>query len=81
MAHATSHVGATSAGSRRLRGGAQNIEVILRDDELANVQEMERVAMEVLGPLVNRDEQVGDVRGAGGLIGVEFATRWKRSPR
>jgi 4-aminobutyrate aminotransferase-like enzyme len=75
MAHATSHVGATFGWAPAACVGAlENIEAILRDDVLANVQEMERVALEVLGPLVDRYEQVGDVRAAGGLIGVEFVT-------
>ena len=75
MAHATNHVGATFGWPPAACVAAlENIEAILRDDVLANVQEMERVAYEVLGPLVDRFEQVGDVRAAGGLIGVEFVT-------
>ena len=56
------------------RAALTNIENIIRDGVLDNVQEMERVALEVLGPLVDRFEQVGDVRAAGALIGVEFVT-------
>ena len=75
MAHATNHVGATFGWTPAACVAAlENIEAILRDDVLANVREMERVALEVLGPLVDRHEQVGDVRAAGGLIGVEFVT-------
>ena len=75
MAHATNHVGATFGWTPAACVAAlENIEAILRDDVLANVREMERVALEVLGPLVDRYEQVGDVRAAGGLIGVEFVT-------
>ncbi len=41
-------------------------------DVLANVREIEAIALEELGPLVERHEQVGDVRAAGALIGIEF---------
>ncbi len=75
MANATAHVGATFGWAPAACVAAlENINAIIRDDVLANVQEMERVALEVLGPLVDRFEQVGDVRAAGGLIGVEFVT-------
>ena len=51
MAHATSHVGATFGWTPAACVGAlENIEAILRDDVLANVREMERVALEVLEP-------------------------------
>ena len=75
MANATNHVGSTFGWPPAASVAAlENINAILRNDVLANVQEMERVAYEVLGPLVDRFEQVGDVRAAGGLIGVEFVT-------
>lgn len=75
MLNATSHVGATFGWAPAACVGAlSNIEQILRDGVLENVQEMERVAYEVLAPLVDVHEQVGDVRAAGGLIGVEFVT-------
>ena len=75
MAQRTNHVGGTFGWTpAACVGRSTNIETILRDDVLANVQEMERVALEVLGPLVDRFEQVGDVRAAGALIGVEFVT-------
>jgi 4-aminobutyrate aminotransferase-like enzyme len=75
MRDSTMHVGGTFAWPpAACQAALTNIEAILRDDVLANVREMERVALEVLGPLVERYEQVGDVRAAGGLIGVEFVT-------
>ena len=75
MRDSTMHVGGTFAWPpAACEGALTNIENILRDRVLDNVQEMERVALEVLGPLVDRHEQVGDVRAAGGLVGVEFVT-------
>jgi 4-aminobutyrate aminotransferase-like enzyme len=75
MASATNHVGGTFAWTpAACEGALENIEAILRDDVLANVREMEGIALEVLTPLTERHEQVGDVRAAGGLVGVEFVT-------
>ena len=75
MRDSTMHVGGTFAWPpAACEGALTNIENIIRDGVLDNVQEMERVALEVLGPLVERFEQVGDVRAAGALIGVEFVT-------
>src|SRR6185369_10169883 len=50
-------------------GALASIEGILEENVLANVAEIERVALEELTPLIGRVPQVGD---AGALIGVEF---------
>ena len=39
-----------------------------------NVAELERIAKEELVPLVERHEQVGDVRVVGAMVGIEFVT-------
>jgi len=48
------------------------IEVFERDDVLDNVKKLEETAIEVLEPLVDRFEVVGDVRIKGTYIAVEF---------
>ena len=56
-------------GPRSAEPGAP---AILAHDVLANVQELEAIALEELVPPVERHEQVGDVRAAGALVGIEF---------
>lgn len=75
MAESELHVGGTFAWTPAACAGAHaSIDTILADDVLANVWEIERIAQEELGPLVDRYPQVGDVRTAGALIGIEFVT-------
>ena len=67
------HVGGTFAWTPAAAAGAlASIDAILDENVLANVAEIERITFEELGPLVQRVQQVGDVRAAGALIGVEF---------
>jgi 4-aminobutyrate aminotransferase-like enzyme len=67
------HVGGTFAWTPAAAAGAlASIDGILEENVLANVAEIERVALEELTPLIERVPQVGDVRAAGALIGVEF---------
>jgi len=53
-------------------GALANIDAILRDGILDHVQELARIAEDRLTPLIDRIEQVGDVRVAGALMGIEF---------
>ena len=55
-------------------GALASIEGLLADDgaAIANARAIEAAAHEELDPLVERFEQVGDVRASGALIGVEF---------
>lgn len=67
------HLGGTFAWTPAAVAGAlTSIDQILETGALANAMEIQRIAGEELGPLVGRYEQVGDVRAAGALIGVEF---------
>lgn len=61
-------------------GAIAGIERLSSGDVLANVMAIERIAIEELGPLIDEIEQVGDVRAAGALVGVEFVVD-KRSIR
>lgn len=53
-------------------GALANIDQILRDRVLDNVMQIETTALSILGALVDSIEQVGDVRVAGAMIGIEF---------
>jgi 4-aminobutyrate aminotransferase-like enzyme len=53
-------------------GALKSIEVMERDRVLNNVADLERHALERLGPLVSRYEIVGDVRIKGLYIALEF---------
>jgi 4-aminobutyrate aminotransferase-like enzyme len=67
------HGGGTFAWTPAAAAGAlASLDAIIADDVLANVRELEAIALAELGPLVERHEQVGDVRAAGALIGIEF---------
>jgi 4-aminobutyrate aminotransferase-like enzyme len=67
------HVGGTFAWTPAAAAGAlASIDGILEETVLSNVAAIERIALEELTPLVDRIAQVGDVRAAGALIGVEF---------
>jgi 4-aminobutyrate aminotransferase-like enzyme len=73
MAASDIHGGGTFAWTPAAAAGAlTSIDAILAGDVLANVKELETIALEELGPLVERQERVGDVRAAGALVGVEF---------
>lgn len=75
MADSKLHIGGTFAWTPAACAGAlASIDAILAGGVLENVREIERIAREELGPLVDRVEQVGDVRTAGALIGIEFVT-------
>ena len=67
------HGGGTFAWTPAAAAGAlASLDAIIAGDVLANVREIEAIALAELGPLVDRYEQVGDVRAAGALIGIEF---------
>ncbi|MFI5393165.1 MAG: aspartate aminotransferase family protein [Myxococcota bacterium] len=67
------HGGGTFAWTPAAAAGAlASLDAIMAGDVLANVREIEAIAHEELAPLVARYEQVGDVRAAGALIGIEF---------
>ena len=67
------HGGGTFAWTPAAAAGAlASLDAIIAGDVLANVREIEAIALAELGPLVERYEQVGDVRAAGALIGIEF---------
>ncbi|MCI0632769.1 MAG: aminotransferase class III-fold pyridoxal phosphate-dependent enzyme [Actinobacteria bacterium] len=53
-------------------GALASIDTILSGGVLEHVRRLESIAIEELGPAVARFEQVGDVRAAGALIGIEF---------
>jgi 4-aminobutyrate aminotransferase-like enzyme len=73
MGESELHVGGTFAWTPAAAAGAVSaIDGILEEHVLSNVVEIERIAMQELRPLVDRIPQVGDVRAAGALIGVEF---------
>lgn len=73
MGAAELHVGGTFAWTPAAAAGAlASIDGILEEDVLSNVAAIERIALEELTPLVDKIPQVGDVRAAGALIGVEF---------
>jgi 4-aminobutyrate aminotransferase/4-aminobutyrate aminotransferase/(S)-3-amino-2-methylpropionate transaminase len=61
-------------------GALANIDLIIRDRVLENVQRLEAIVRRELVPLVDSVEQVGDVRVAGAMIGIEFV-RSKESGR
>ena len=66
-------IGGTFAWTPAAAAGAlASIDAILATHALDNVAELERITHEELGPLVQEVEQVGDVRVAGALIGIEF---------
>ncbi len=75
MGNSDLHLGGTFAWTPAAAAGAlASIDGILANDAavLANVRGMEQITAEELGPLIGRIEQVGDVRAAGALIGIEF---------
>lgn len=73
MAGSDLHLGGTFAWTPAAAAGAvASIDAIIERKVLGNVAEIERIAYEELGPLVDRVERVGDVRAAGALIGIEF---------
>ena len=53
-------------------GALANIDLIIRDRILENVERLDAIARQELVPLVASVEQVGDVRIAGAMIGIEF---------
>lgn len=73
MAASELHLGGTFAWTPAAAAGAlAAIDAILDEDVLTNVEQIESIALEELRPLVDRIPQVGDVRAAGALIGIEF---------
>jgi len=55
-------------------GALAGIDAILRENALDNVAQLAAIADEVLTPMVDQYEHVGDVRIAGAFIGIEFVT-------
>jgi len=73
MGSSSLHLGGTFAWTPAAAAGAlASIDLILSSGALENARLLESIALEELGPLVERVEQVGDVRAAGALIGIEF---------
>src|SRR5207237_4022200 len=69
------HLGGTFAWVPAAAAGAlASIDQILSDGVLDNVMELERIAVQELAPTIEEFEQVGDVRAAGALVGIEFVT-------
>jgi 4-aminobutyrate aminotransferase-like enzyme len=67
------HGGGTFAWTPAAAAGAlASIDTILADGVLDHVRRLEAIALEELRPAVERVEQVGDVRAAGALVGIEF---------
>jgi 4-aminobutyrate aminotransferase-like enzyme len=52
----------------------RTLEIFETEGVLDNVRALHDVAIEVLAPLVDRHEQVGDIRIQGGFIGIELVT-------
>jgi 4-aminobutyrate aminotransferase-like enzyme len=75
MAHSDVHGGGTFAWTPAACAGAiAGIDRLLNTEVLANVAAIEAIAVAELGPLVEEIVQVGDVRAAGALVGIEFVT-------
>jgi 4-aminobutyrate aminotransferase-like enzyme len=75
MADSDVHPGGTFAWTPAACAGAvASIDAILSGGALENAQRLERIARETLEPLVERFEQVGDVRAIGAWVGIEFVT-------
>lgn len=75
MANSQLHLGGTFAWTPASAAGAlASINTIIEEDVLSSAAEIERIALEEFSPLVDLYEQVGDVRAAGGLVGIEFVT-------
>jgi 4-aminobutyrate aminotransferase-like enzyme len=55
-------------------GALASIDAILQEQALDNVATLAAIAEELLTPMVDEHEQVGDVRIAGAFIGIEFVT-------
>jgi 4-aminobutyrate aminotransferase/4-aminobutyrate aminotransferase/(S)-3-amino-2-methylpropionate transaminase len=73
MARSDMHGGGTFAWTPAAAAGAlASIEAILSGGVLEHVRRLQAIALEELGPLVERVEQVGDVRAAGALVGIAF---------
>jgi 4-aminobutyrate aminotransferase-like enzyme len=73
MGNSDLSIGGTFAWTPAAAAGAlASINAILEQHALDNVAELERITVAELGPLVDEVEQVGDVRVAGALIGIEF---------
>jgi 4-aminobutyrate aminotransferase-like enzyme len=75
MAEASAVSGGTFAWVPAACAGAlASLEEIATGGILDNVAELERIAVQELVPLVERHEQVGDVRVVGAMDGIEFVT-------
>ena len=73
MAETDLHLGGTYSWTPAAAAGAlAGIDEILASGAMDNARALESIALEELGPLVERSEQVGDVRASGALVGVEF---------
>jgi 4-aminobutyrate aminotransferase-like enzyme len=55
-------------------GALENLELISEGGVLENVAELEAIGRRELTPLIERHEQVGDVRVLGAMVGIEFVT-------
>jgi 4-aminobutyrate aminotransferase/4-aminobutyrate aminotransferase/(S)-3-amino-2-methylpropionate transaminase len=59
-------------------GALAGIDILLDGKTLPNVARIEEIATSVLSPLVSEVPEVGDVRAAGALVGIEFVQRRDR---
>ncbi len=73
MANSSLHLGGTFAWTPAAAAGAlANIDAILDSGALENARRLEAIALEEFAPVVERHEQVGEVRAAGAYVGIEF---------
>ena len=75
MAESDVHPGGTFAWTPAACAGAlAGIDAIYSERALENARALDQMAHEELDPLVDRFEQVGDVRVIGAWVGIEFVT-------
>ena len=74
LADSHTHLGGTYAWEPAACAGALAGLDLLLGGALDNVKELDRIAREELGPLVQTCEQVGDVRPLGAWVALEFVT-------
>jgi 4-aminobutyrate aminotransferase-like enzyme len=55
-------------------GALENLELIAAGGVLENVAQLEAIGRRDLMPLIERHQQVGDVRVLGAMVGIEFVT-------
>lgn len=61
-------------------GALAAIEVMERDDLNARAREIEQIVREVLGPVAEQSGHVGELRGRGAMMALEFVVPGTRTP-